>query len=141
MLSEMSDQQVAARATGRRALANRIGIERRRQVCEQVPQRSQRVEHLPVARRVGSAPDDDVTPVGAVVAGSPEERLSPLQSLADSFPQRQCTLAGEFVALAVDDQQQTVRYLFYRDVIAREEPDQEPVDSAYPDGRGRMAKT
>lgn len=90
---EMADDQMPAGAS-RPALADLRGAELTGKRVVQRPHRAEGVEHLFVARRIGTPPGDGVAPVPAVVAGRSEQLQPSVQRVANGRTQRQRLLAS-----------------------------------------------
>ena len=83
MLGEVADDHVSARAGDARP-AHGVGVEGFGQPLVEALQSVEGLEDLPIARRIGGPPRDDVRPVCAVLPRGAEELLAGLQGVADS---------------------------------------------------------
>jgi len=130
VFGDVADDQVAPRAADR-GVVDVVGAEPLGQTLVQPSQFAAVVEHLAVARRVGAASPDLVTPVGVDDAGGPDELAAPADGGADGVGQRRRFGVAQFDLDIADGDRDGLGFAVGRDVAvtAGEERDQEPGDS------------
>jgi len=109
MLADVPKYHVPTGASDPRA-PHVFGRELGRQSVVEAPQRLETLEHLGVARRVGSAAGDDVTAVLPMFARGAEELAALRQGVADGFLQVGGVVTRERVGLVTDSNDD--RFLF-----------------------------
>jgi hypothetical protein len=101
VLGEVPQQEMPTPA-GQALAVHVVGGGRPRQRGREPPHGAERLEHLPVARRVGARPLDDVGAVRAALAGGARELPAPRDGLAEASPQGEGRVGGQFDPLVTE---------------------------------------